>query len=174
MLQVDVENNRILFCAEGIPLYEPLLGDERSKTGNAGWGCFLLSVATFSTVAMIFFFAASPSNTCLDSLCSNGTNSTSHTFPFEVEGHFEWVDNAASAKFQTTEWMKRQKIGPSTMSTMSERFALAALFAATNGVQWKTTFEFLKKNISFCEWNDGHYGVFCDGNHSVKKLLLGE
>jgi hypothetical protein len=173
MFQVDVENNRVLFCAEGIPLYEPLLlEDDHRKKKNAACGCLLLLVATFSTVAIILIFVMYPSDDGLDSLSSNDTNSTTFNFPFEVLDPSEWVSDGSSAQFKAMEWMKGQQID---FTAMLERFALATVFAATNGVQWKTSsFEFLNKDTSICEWNDGHSGVICDGNHSVKKLLLGE
>jgi hypothetical protein len=170
MLQVDVENNRVLFCAEGIPLYDPLLGEhERSKKKSVAWGCLLLSVATFSTVAMILVYAMYPSDLDRDSLSSNGTNSTAATFSFAVKGKL--VDNGSSAQFEAMEWMNGQREGP---SAILERFALASLFVATSGHQWNTFSEFINKDTSVCEWNDGHSGVFCDDNHSVTMLLLGE
>lgn len=176
MLQVDVENNRVIFCAEGIPLYEPLLEDEWSMTNkkkSATWGCFLLSVATFSTLAMVFFFAIYPNNDAgLDALSNdNNTNSTSIFFPFEVTGPLAWIDDFSSPQFQAMEYMKEQEV---ETTTLLERFALVTLFFATNGIKWKTSFEFLNKYESVCDWNDGRTGVFCDEErHSVKKLLLG-
>jgi hypothetical protein len=175
MIQVDVENNSVRFCAGAIPLYEPLLqadNDVANKKRDVAWGRFLLSVATFSTIVMVFFLALCPTDAGLDSLSNNSTNSTSVVFPFEMAGPFDWIDNFSSPQFQAMEWMAGHHV---ETTAMLERFALVTLFIATQGSRWKVQFEFLSKTKSICEWNDGQKGAFCDEkHHSVTKLLLGE
>ncbi|KAG7354776.1 hypothetical protein IV203_004132 [Nitzschia inconspicua] len=173
MLQVDVENNRVLFCAEGIPIHEPLLGgEERSmatKKKSVAWGCFLLSIATFSTVAIILFFALFAKDADLDPFDNNSTNSTSYTSPFDASGQLA-IKNVSSPQFKAMEWMKGKKV---VTTSEFEIFSLATLFFATNGVHWTAPFDFLSKDTSICEWNDGQNGIFCDEkNHTVKTVLL--
>lgn len=165
MLQVDVENNRVVFCAEGIPLHEPLLANERtvaSKQKSIAFGCFLLSVATLSTIIMVSLYALYPGGADIDSdfNATNAANGTSYLLPFEVSGPFDSMG-----------WVKEQQV--ETTNSL-ERFALMTLFVATTGAHWKESFEFLSLETSVCEWNDGSRGVFCDENHRfVQKVILG-
>ncbi|KAL3920187.1 MAG: hypothetical protein SGILL_003384 [Bacillariaceae sp.] len=183
MLKVDVESGRVLFLAEGVPLNEPLIDkeDEASLTDkkkNALFGCFLLAVATFSTVAMIFFFVMYPHHNDVSGLHNaTTTRDGAFVFPFEVQGPLAAsLDDVSSPQFQAMQWMIDTADATSKVETTSilERFALVTLFMATSGAhKWTSSLGFLSEDLSVCDWNNGLSGVFCDAERTtILKVLL--
>lgn len=64
------------------------------------------------------------------------------------------------------------RLDPTTpLEEILQRFALANLYFATNGDEWKDQLNFVsKKNV--CKWNDRSSGVFCNDNNQVANLVL--
>ena len=59
----------------------------------------------------------------------------------------------------------------SPLEEILQRFVLANLYFATNGVEWIDQFNFFsKKNV--CEWNDKKLGVFCNNNNQVSSIVM--
>ena len=172
MIKVGVDSGRIAFFAEGIPLDEPLLDDDEksigSKTKSALFGLLLLFLATFSTFAMVVFFIFTGNNGV-----DLSHNNTGFVFPFEMQGSLADIHDPSSPQFHAMQWMIESDMKVETTSIM-ERFALAVVFMATNGMRkWKTALGFLDSEASVCDWNDGKEGVFCDADRkTVVEILL--
>jgi hypothetical protein len=126
-------------------------------------------VATFSTIAMAFFFILYPKH---DDGVDMPRNNTGFVLLF-VEEPLGWMDDNSSPQYEAMEWMMDADMKVETTSIM-ERFALVVLFMTTNGAhKWTASLGFLSHNTSVCDWNNGKQGVFCDsGRKSVVKILL--
>ena len=53
-----------------------------------------------------------------------------------------------------------------TFTILAERFVLAMLYFATNGLTWEQQYSFLSGD-SVCDWNGGEEGVFCDQDGNI-------
>mmetsp|Transcript_23717 Transcript_23717/g.50436 ORF Transcript_23717/g.50436 Transcript_23717/m.50436 type:complete len:260 (-) Transcript_23717:1631-2410(-) len=60
----------------------------------------------------------------------------------------------------------------SPIDEILQRFVVADFYFATKGAEWTDQFHFLSGK-SVCGWNDKRYGVFCNDDQQVTRILMG-
>jgi hypothetical protein len=110
----------------------------------------------------------------------DGTNDKTEapTFVTELQQHLEqfsadpslWEDPDAPQS-KALDWVVED--GESDTSRVESRWALAVLYFATRGEEWKESFNFLTASHE-CEWNyDDSFGTTCNDDKQVIEINLG-
>lgn len=94
------------------------------------------------------------------------------------------LQDSSSPQSRALDWLSTDDIALSanrTSSTALERYAVAVLFFATKGPNWKRQDINFLTQANVCDWNkevlsesEGELGIYCGETFSVRKILLYE
>ena len=86
------------------------------------------------------------------------------------------MSDGTTAQGKAMEWLARDDPAALDFDTtgfniLAERYVLALLYFASNGLNWAQQYSFLSSN-SVCEWNGDEVGTFCDQNGNIVEIVL--
>ena len=55
-----------------------------------------------------------------------------------------------------------------------QRYIMIVFFYSLNGQEWYNRYNYLAKNQSVCDWNDGYnkFGIYCNDHREIIKISL--
>ena len=86
------------------------------------------------------------------------------------------VSDGSTPQGKAVTWLARDDpagldIDTTDFTMLAERYVLALLYFASNGLNWEQQYSFLSSS-SICEWNGDEEGTFCDQNGNIVELVL--
>jgi hypothetical protein len=85
-----------------------------------------------------------------------------------------WEDDS-SPQFLALTWLaNNDTVDERDIPRVEARYALATLYFATNGDEWKDNLQFLSPNVHECHWNSRSQGVVsCNADWEITGLVFG-